>query len=305
MTTLTPEVSFVLCIYNGEKYLKEAIDSVLRQDFFNFELILIDDGSTDETLNIIRNFEIKDSRCRVFAGPNQGIIASRNMGIVHAHADLIALMDADDICMPHRISTQVQYLKNHPDCVAVGSKTMFIDPEGESLTFMNLAIDHDSIDKAHLSGRGGIIVNPSALIRKAAILQVGMYQKEYLHAEDIDLFLRLAEIGKLANIPEVLLAYRQHFSSIGHKYAAAQRASADNAVAAARKRRGLSAQRDASILPPPVVHSSRFDVYTKWAWWALHGNNVATARKYGWLAFRIHPFRVSNLKLLFCLMRGY
>lgn len=298
-----PEVSVVLCIYNGEKYLEEAIKSVLQQDFSSFELILIDDGSTDKSLNIIRSFELKDPRCRVITGPNQGLIASRNLGITQARADLIALMDADDICMPHRLSTQIQYLRDHPDCLAVGSKTMLIDPDGENLTVMNLIMNHDDIDKAHLSGCGGIIVNPSALIRKSAILEVGMYQEEFLHAEDIDLFLRLAEIGKLANIPQVLLAYRQHFSSIGHKYTEVQRVSADNAVVAARKRRGLTIPNpEGSLLQK--AHATKFDVYTKWAWWALHGNNISTARKYGWLAFRIHPFRISNLRLLFCLFRG-
>lgn len=300
----TPEISFVLCVYNGEKYLKEAIDSVLRQDFENFELILVDDGSTDGTLAILQKYEEQDFRCRVFSGPNRGIIASRNLGIAHAGSDFIALMDADDICMPSRISTQLKYLLAHPECVAVGSKVQLIDPSGRPLKTLLFATHHLDIDGAHLSGHGGAIINPSALIRKEAIVEVGLYQEEFRYAEDLDLFLRLAEVGQLANLPDILLQYRQHTSSIGYKHAAEQRASADKAVASACKRRGLPIATEEKTYSPPPVRTSQFDIYNKWAWWAFNGGNTATARHYGWLAIRANPFKSSNLRLLWCIIRG-
>ena len=302
----SPEATVVLCIYNGEKYLAQAIDSVLQQDFQNFELFLLDDGSTDGTLQIIREYEKRDRRCKVFTGPNLGLIGSRNLGISHANSDLIVLMDADDICMPNRLSTQIRYLNEHPDCVAVGAAALLIDPQGDPLKELLLAEDHAGIDAAHMAGHGGAIVNPSTMMRKQAVLQVGGYRKEFLHAEDIDLFLRLAEIGQLANIPVQLLQYRQHLGSIGYQHAQKQRDSADKAVNSARQRRGLAplsvAQREQSGLE---IRTSRFDVYNKWAWWALNGGHLKTARRYAWLAIRTAPFKRSNLRLLACIARGY
>lgn len=300
----TPEVSFVLCIYNGEKYLKQAIDSVLGQSFNNFELILVDDGSTDSTLEIIRNYEKKDSRCRVFAGPNRGVIPARNFGINQANGDFIALMDADDICMPNRLTMQIQYLHDHPECVAVGSRVMLIDPDGNNLTTLQFAETHEEIDNANLARQGCSIVNPSAVIRKASILEVGLYREEYNFAEDIDLFLRLAEVGKLANLAAPLVHYRQHLSSIGYKHTHAQRASVHKAVSAAEVRRGLPNSEGKTSTASQTLPTSLYAVYSKWAWWALHGGNVAVARRHGWRAIRTKPFRIANLRLLMCLIRG-
>lgn len=304
MKISNPEISVVLCAYNGEKYLNQAIDSVLNQDFFNFELLLIDDGSKDRTLEIIRQYARTDNRCKVFTGPNQGLIGSRNMGILQAQSDIIALMDADDVCLPHRLSTQLHYLQSHPDCVAVGSQVLLIDPEGYPIVPLLVGVSHREIDDAHMAGRGGAIINPSAMIRKSAFMQVGMYPNDFVHAEDIDMFLRLAEVGMLANIPEILLHYRQHLSSIGYQHAQTQRASALKAVKTACERRGVE-YKTARLAVDPHIKQPPMDAFTKWAWWALGAGNVATARKYGWKALRMHPLQASNLKLLYCLLRGH
>ncbi|OYQ39341.1 hypothetical protein CHU94_18380 [Rhodoferax sp. TH121] len=300
-----PEASFVLCIHNGERYLHQAIDSVLAQDYPNFELLLVDDGSTDTTLEILRNYEEKDDRCRVFTGPNQGLIGSRNMGIGLCKTDLVALMDADDICMPSRLSVQLNYMKTNGNCVAVGSQVLLIDPMGRALKPMLAGTTHDQIDKANLIGRGGAIINPSAMIRKSAFEFAGGYKYDYLHAEDLDLFLRLAEVGELANIPEILLHYRQHPASIGYKYAKTQQTSAARAAKSAHDRRGLLQERTNTAPIPTKEQTSPADIYTKWAWWALDAGNIATARYHGFRAMRMRPFRASNFRLLFCLLRGH
>ena len=301
----TPTVSVVLCIYNGETYLRQAIDSVLRQSFSNFELLLVDDGSTDNTLGIIREFAKQDSRCVVLTGPNQGLIGSRNMGIAHAQAEFIALMDADDICMPRRLSTQLQYMQANPECVAVGSQVLLIDPEARPIKPLLTEVTHQAIDAAHMAGWGGAIINPSAMIRKSAFMQVGKYQKDFLHAEDMDMFLRLAEVGKLANIPEILLHYRQHPASVGYQHASTQQASAAQATAAARQRRGLLKESTRLNSMHTAKRTSLVDIYTKWAWWALDAGNVSTARYHGFRALWMRPFRASNYRLLFCLLRGH
>jgi glycosyltransferase involved in cell wall biosynthesis len=305
MKTENPDISVVLCIYNGEKYLNQAIDSILGQDFQNFELLLIDDGSTDSSLDIIRQYAILDNRCKIFTGPNQGLIGSRNMGVVQANADIIALMDADDICLPHRFSTQLQYLQAHPNCVAVGSQVLLVDPENQPIAPFLIGTSHQEIYEANMGGRGGAIINPSAMIRKSAFVHVGMHSEKFLHAEDIDMFLRLGEVGKLANIPEVLLRYRQHMSSIGYQYAQTQQASAIKAVQAACKRQGVQCVIDVQTVESQKEQASLGDVFTKWAWWALGAGNIETARKYGWRALLSRPLKTSNIKLFFCLLRGH
>jgi glycosyltransferase involved in cell wall biosynthesis len=302
---MQPDISVVLCIYNGETFLRQAIDSVLCQSITHFELLLIDDGSTDNTLSIIRQFEKRDSRCVVLTGPNQGLIGSRNMGIEHAQAEYIALMDADDICMPQRLSTQLQYLQANPVCVAVGSQVLFIDPDARPIKPFLTEATHQAIDAAHMAGRGGAIINPSAMIRKSAFMQVGMYQKDFLHAEDMDMFLRLAEVGELANIPEILLHYRQHPASVGYQHASTQQASAARATEAARQRRGLHKESDHLNSMHTAERTSLVDIYTKWAWWALDAGNIGTARHHGFRALRMRPFRISNFRLFFCLLRGH
>lgn len=302
---MQPDVSIVLCVYNGETYLRQAIDSVLCQNLSNFELLLVDDGSTDNTLSIIRQFAKQDNRCIVLTGPNQGLIGSRNMGIEHARAEFIALMDADDICMSQRLITQLQYLQANPVCVAVGSQVLLIDPDARPIKPFLTEATHQAIDAAHMAGRGGAIINPSAMIRKSAFMQVGMYQKDFLHAEDMDMFLRLAEVGELANIPEILLHYRQHPASVGYQHASTQQASAARATEAARQRRGLRTESDRLDSMHIAKRTSLVDIYTKWAWWALDAGNVSTARHHGFRALRLRPFRVSNFRLLFCLLRGH
>lgn len=301
----SPEVSVVICVYNAEDYLPQAIESIQNQSLRNIELILIDDGSSDHSLEILRRYEQKDDRCRVITGPNQGIIGSRNMGIQMARGEYIAIMDADDICAPERLSLQLLYMKEHEECVVVGSRGLLIDPENRPIMPFLVPLTHEEIDSAHLSGLGGSIMNPSAMIRKSAFFKVGMYKKEYLHAEDIDLYLRLAEVGKLANLPEIFLQYRQHPASIGYKHSKMQQISTVKAVTAARQRRGLLAE---TFIESPKIHLSEqtplADIYAKWAWWALGAGNLATAKRYGFRAFLLRPFKKTNFKLIFCLLRG-
>ena len=148
-------------------------------------------------------------------------------------------------------------------------------------------------------------MNPSAMIRKSAFFKVGMYKNEYLHAEDIDLYLRLAEVGKLANLPEILLQYRQHTASIGYKHSKLQQISTAKAITAARQRRGLPVNTSADSPKTQISeHTPLADIYAKWAWWSLGAGNLVTAKRYGFRAFLMRPFKITNIKLLLCLLRG-
>ncbi len=301
------EASVILPIYNAEQYLHEAIISVLNQSFKNFELLLLNDGSTDNSAEIIDYYVSNDPRCRSFHWLNRGLITTLNLGISEAKADIIIRMDADDICRPDRFLKQMQFLNQHHDHVAVGSKITLIDPEGLPIGPFPTDLNHEDIDTAHLAGKGGAIAHPSVAMRKNAVIKVGGYRSEFQHAEDIDLFLRLAEVGKLANLADVLLEYRQHPNSIGYKHAQTQRASARRAIAETKKRRKITeltlahATEDFST----ATENSLSDIHRKWAWWALSAGNLKTARKYAIKVLKANPFNTENIKLLACVLRGH
>lgn len=301
-----PRGSVVLPIYNGEKYLSYAIESVLKQSFRDYELLLMDDGSSDRSLEIIKNYAKRDDRCRVFTRPNKGLIYTLNEGIENSRGEIIFRMDADDVCAPDRFMRQVEFLEKNPKCVAVGSKIILIDDEGLEICQFLAGITHEEIDARHLSGLsgiGGALCHPSAAIRKQALITINGYREDYKYTEDLDLFLRLAEIGMLANIDEPLLFYRQHVASVCHTSSGEQRLSGENAIRAAIQRRG--------IVNPPKINSrvpSKIllaDLYKKWAWWAIGAGNIMAARKYARKLIFNAPFSMQTWKIWYCIFRGY
>lgn len=298
-----PVASVVIPVYNTETYLAKAIDSVLGQTFTDFEVVLLDDGSTDGSAEILDRYQAMDSRCKVFHGPNRGIIATRNEGNRLAEADIIILMDSDDICLPERFAKQVRYLHDNPACVAVGSKMLLIDDEDLPITEMGDKFSHDEIDSANLSGVGSHIFQPTVALRKDAVQKVGGYRAEFPHAEDFDLFLRLAEIGRLANYPEVFLKYRQHLSSIGYRHREKQVDSTMRAVKDAYQRRGRDYQ-EFETSKPDIASQNVTDAYRKWAWWALKAGHLRTAQKYSLKALKSQPFNPETWKLCACVLRG-
>jgi glycosyltransferase involved in cell wall biosynthesis len=300
----SPKVSVLLPVYNAESYLRRAIESVLVQTFTDFELLALDDGSTDKSLSILREFAGKDSRVRVISRENRGLVVTLNELIAKSESQYLARMDADDICRPQRFERQVSYFDAHPDCVAVGTRSLIIDSDGMPITETTNELAHDEIELAHLSGAGeSRMCHPSVMIRRDAIMQVGQYRREYQFAEDLDLFLRLGEIGKLANLPDVLLEYRQHMESIGYTHGDLQRNAARQALREAWLRRGIPVY--PFISEPTTRPDTAADVHRMWAWWAMSAGNLATARKHAILALVRNPFNVESLRALACAIRGY
>jgi glycosyltransferase involved in cell wall biosynthesis len=226
--------------YNAERYVARAIDSILAQTFADFEFIIVDDGSADRSLEIIRRYEGLDDRIRVLSRPNTGVVGAANDGLAMARGEVVARMDADDVSYPRRFERQVAFLDGHPDCVAVGARVRCIDSDGRPSNSDYLApLTHAEIDaRWHLLGVGGGIAHPTAMSRTAIVRRIGGY-RELCPAEDVDLFLRLAEQGELANLPEVLLDYRVHFEGISQKGRARGELNSCIAAAAAHGRRGL------------------------------------------------------------------
>lgn len=293
-----PRASVVLAAYNAEKYIQQAVESILAQTWRDFEFIVIDDGSTDRTPEILQG--ISDPRIRLVSRPNKGIIASSNEGVGMARGEIIFRMDADDIARPERFAKQISYLDAHRECVALGTRTLLIDSEGLPLMEMIDLTDHDEIDAANLLGGSAHICNPTVAMRRDAVLQVGAYQEDTKSAEDLDLFLRLAEVGRVANLPDVLLEYRQHLLSVGYAKGTEQWNTANRCVNMARRRRGLPE------LDLPTTHASqpRAAQHHKWAWWALRGGHPKTARKHALRALMLDR-SLPNWKLLACAIRGY
>jgi len=297
-------VSVLLPVYNAADYLTKAIDSILNQTFTDFEFIIINDGSTDGSLKILEDYARQDARIRLVNRENKGLIKTLNEGLRLATGKYIARMDQDDISLPPRFERQVEYLRGHVECVAVGVLSQFIDFEGDLISPMGSLILHEEIDSAHMKGKGGAMVHPSVMIRRDAMIAVGGYSEKYPNAEDLDFWLRLAEYGKLANITERLFLYRQHLESIGYLQRLSQIDSAKKAVVDACFRRGIVI--DQSLLcDVDEKIPSVSDVYIKWGWWALKGGNTLTARKYAKKAMLSSPFKCEAWKLLACSLRGY
>jgi len=197
--------------YNVEKYIGEAIMSILNQTFTDFELFVINDGSTDKTEEVILSFS--DPRiCYIKNKKNIGIIATRNKSIELATGKYCALLDADDIALPQRLEKQVQFLETNPDYVLCGSWAYLIDSNGKKTGRIKFITNDNLLKISYLFSNS--LVNPSVMLR-TEILKKFKYQPEILIAEDYDLFLRVVNAGlKIANIPHFLIKYRWHGANI-------------------------------------------------------------------------------------------
>ncbi len=200
---MQPAVSVVVRVFNAERYLREAIDSVLAQSFADFELLAIDDGSSDGSRAILEAFG--DPRIRILGQPNGGKIAAAARGLGEARGRYVAILDADDRAAPERLALQVAYLDAHPEIVLVGSALAVIDERGAPVGIRRYPQDDEALRKEIT------IYNPfghsTLTYRRDAARAAGGYDPRYV-IEDWDLSLRLMRVGRVANLPEVLADYR-------------------------------------------------------------------------------------------------
>jgi glycosyltransferase involved in cell wall biosynthesis len=231
----TPDVSVLLPVYNARQFLPEALDSILSQTYTGFEVIAIDDGSTDGSGEILEQYARRDPRIRVFHQHNQAIVATLNSALAHARAPLVARMDADDVSRPDRFAKQAKFLAEHPDIDLVSGAFDLIDADGG---YMRTVL-HPTSPEA-IAGEleyHNMICHPAVMARKAAIEAVGGYRESMIYAEDFDLWLRMAEKGKLTNLPDVILGYRQHRDKASTRHFVRQALAVQTARASARLRR--------------------------------------------------------------------
>ena len=201
-----PVVSVVMSVYNAEKYLDVAIRSILEQTYNNFEFIIINDGSNDRSLEIIKKYKNEDDRIVLISRENRGLISSLNEGIAKARGEYIARMDADDISLPFRIEKQLQVMEHEKDIVVCGS---WINIFGENINEkVARYFEYDKQIKANLLV-SCCFAHPSVMIRKDAFTNNNiLYDERFKNAEDYYLWTQLAKVGKFYNIPEILLKYR-------------------------------------------------------------------------------------------------
>ena len=295
-------VSVILPVFNAERYLHGAIQSILNQTYRDFTLCVIDDGSTDNSAEIVSGYAARDARILFRSRENKGLVSTLNELAAMTASEYLIRMDADDVCESQRFEHLIRFMQSNTDCVACGSEVLLIDPYGRPIRKMGHLQFHDKIDAAHLGGAGGAIIHPASIIRTNTFNRIGGYCEEYTHAEDIDLFLRLAEEGKLANLPVTLLQYRQHFSSVGHANRLQQRRSTLKAIQNAYARRRIDSPIEyRSEDAQPVTQRK---VFLKWAWWALSSGYLSTARHYALKVLSQNVWSLDGWKLLVCVLRG-
>ena len=215
-----PRISVILPIRNGRPYASAAIESILRQTEPDFELLIIDDGSSDGTEMLLHEFSRCDKRVKLYTQPALGLVAALERGCANSSAPIIARMDGDDISLPGRFAAQLRYLDENPEVVAVGGQVRLIDSHSRPLRIMPFPVEPESC-QSYLS-YGSPLCHPAAMMRADALARCGGYRKKYRDAEDFDLWLRMAKLGELANLDSVVLHYRTYDKSVTASRARAQ-----------------------------------------------------------------------------------
>ncbi len=237
-----PLVSVTMVTRNVEQFLQEAIDSILGQTFRDFEFIIVDFGSTDNSKSIISNCAATDRRIRFHEIPHCGLAEARNEACSRAQGKYIAIMDADDVSLPNRLLWEVEFMEAHPEVGVTGGAVECINAAGRVLTTWRNPTENRMIQQA-FSERCPLC-QPTVLMRRDAFAGVGGYRAPFAPAEDYDLWLRIAEHSQIANLEEVVLKYRIH----PHQVSLRKRTQQTLGVLAAR----VSASRRRNGFPDPL-----------------------------------------------------
>ena len=214
-----PKVSVIMSVYNGARYLREAIDSVLSQTFQDFEFIIINDGSTDDTGEILASY--RDPRLVLVQQENMGLTKSLNRGIGMARGKYVARQDADDISLPRKLELQVEYLERNRDVGIVGCRCYLIDEGGDIKWAFNYPLNGDEL-REDLWVTHAIVVG-AAMVPRRILDEVGYYDEMFTYAQDYDLTLRIAEVARMHNLEGFLYKVRQHKDQISVVKAREQR----------------------------------------------------------------------------------
>lgn len=210
---MNPKVSVLMSVYNGTQYLREAMDSILAQTFADFEFLIVDDCSTDNSPAILKEYADKDSRVRVITNEfNLGLTKNLNKMISESRGEYLARFDCDDVSLPDRFKDQVAYLNEHAQCGMVSLWADVIDGQGQYVRTIKYPTTNSELQKALI--RYNPFFHPGLMMRKSAVLDVGPYDATWRFAQDYELYFRIAKKYELGNVPRVLLKYRETGGSI-------------------------------------------------------------------------------------------
>jgi len=216
---MSPKVSVILSVYNGRPYLKFAMNSILEQSFTDFELIVVDDGSTDDTLKELKKFSEQDRRVQVLKNKkNRGIPYSKNRGLSVANGELVVCHDADDISYPHRLSAIIDRFDLDPGVGLVSAFPQYINENGEVYREISFPFPTDNVELQDGLPDRNYLSDGGVAFRNSIYSIVGGYDPNLKYSHDYDLWLRMAEVCKVAVIPDHLYQYRKHSNAVSNRF---------------------------------------------------------------------------------------
>jgi glycosyltransferase involved in cell wall biosynthesis len=287
----SPVISVVMSVYNGEKYLRGAVDSILNQSFKDFEFIIINDGSNDGSFEVVLEYQACDRRIVIINQNNIGLTGSLNRGIRLSRCEYIARQDADDVSMADRLEKQLGFLKSHPQVAVVGCFGEMFNNEGVVSPIGNLKLSSRGVKK-YLPRRNPLM-HGSVMMRKSCLEKAGFYRGFFRHAQDYDLWLRLSERFDLAILPESLYRYRVSTDAISVSKFLIQKQYADIArrlhkerLASGKDSYDVLVQSYPNGLPVADNEAAKCEYHLFLAKGFICGNNPGQARQHLRLAWK-------------------
>ena len=289
-----PKISVIMSIYNGEKYLKAAIESILAQTFTNFEFIIVNDGSTDSSLEIIQSYN--DERIKIINNEkNIGLTKSLNKTLKVARGEFIARQDADDVSLPNRFKGQMKYFEEHPEVALLGTSIYKIDEKG-GIVGKGIALAKPGIKDLF---KGNQFNHGSVMFKKDVANDLGGYNELFGYVQDYELWLRIAKYYKVGNLTKILYKLRSHNENVGFTN---REESALYHLLALRLTRDdldeevLKTVKDNGIkrLYPYLSKTEAIHVHIVMAYMYMHNNNIKMARRGYKKVFNLNPFNLKN-----------
>ena len=296
----------VMSVYNGQRHLRAAVASILEQTFRDFEFIIVNDGSTDGTSELLAEFESSDPRVRIIDQPNAGLTIALQTGCAAATGDYIARQDADDWSDPTRLEKLVKLLDAYPAAVIASSWASYIDDEGELVEIVERCSDPREATRKLLYDNSGPPAHGSVMFRRSAYEHVGGYRKSFYFAQDSDLWLRLGTNGEIAYVQESLYKWRisvngisgansevqMQFGNLGREcHAARLRGETDEALVsqAEQLRQGLLARKTTRKEARRQQAAAHYRIGT-----SLSRRGNPRARRHFWSAIRLNPLHLGS-----------
>lgn len=290
-----PKISVIMSVYNGEKYLREAIESILNQTFTDFEFIIVNDGSTDGSLEIIQSYD--DKRIKIINNEkNIGLTKSLNKALKVARGEYIARQDADDVSLPNRFEKQIKYLEKHPEVALLGTSVYLIDEKGKIIG-KRMALAKPTFKELC---KGNRFSHGSVMFEKAVITELGGYNELLRYVQDYELWLRIAKSYEIRNLTQVLYKWRFHSKRAGFMakeeyplyHILALRLANNNGLSESM----LKALKEGNIRSSFLDLNKEEKIYfhKTMANFHIHNNNLKAAREEYKKIFALNPLDITN-----------